>query len=756
MKFDEAIGGLRSLPAWGHFALTPDGAKFKKMPVGSNGIHSFDMTYDQAVITLQPGHALGFRFDAGCGYFLLDLDHVREGDNWSAEAKALCARFPGAFVEVSSSCTGLHVIGRLAGPVPRHSTRSAVGELYTQARGIAFGLSGQAVGNADTLCDVAFAQLVADHFQPRRLPTLPGTGTGARRAEWRGPEDDDVLIERMLRAKPSAAAAFGTRATLRALWEGTTDQNSEHDAALAQHLAFWTGCDAPRIERMMRRSGLRRAKWDDHHSYLSGTIAKACALQERVYVEKPATQLVFQSDSQHDPVSELGNAQRLCQLADDRLMFVQGLGWHAWDAGPWVQDDHVVALFSYKLGAVIRAEADALNAWVAEAVGDKQERERREKVQKARYAWARVSENRATINNTLALAEPYFSQPAEAIDAKPLLIGLRNGVYNLASGVFREHARDDLLTKVASVDFHADARSPLWDGFVHRIMGARPEMVRYLRQLAGYMLSGVRTQHILPIAFGSGANGKSTFLGALQALMGDYAGVAAPGLLIANPLQQHPTGVASLHGKRLVVASETGEGARLNEDLVKQLTGGDKLTARLMRGDFFEFVPTHLLFLQTNHRPRIRGNDDGIWRRLKLVPFTQTIPANERDASLPEKLLGELPGILNWCLDGWADYHAHGFVEPADVALATSEYRTDSDHVGTFIDERCVIDGISAVPAAFLYSAYKAWCTEAGEHALSQRTLGQRLAERPENFQSIKGTAGARFWRGLKIIHAGA
>ncbi|MEA5124343.1 hypothetical protein [Xanthomonas floridensis] len=409
MELKLAIGSMRLLPAWGHYRLTPnDQGKFSKIPCSidgntSSGINGFSATYDQAASTLKPGHALGFRLDEGCGFFLYDLDNVRNGDAWTDEAVALVLRFPGALIEASSSGNGLHVIGRLAGPVPPHSTRSGVGELYTRQRGVAFGLSGQATGNADQLCDAAFAQLVADHFQPRRLPTLPGTGTGARRAEWRGPEDDDVLIERMLRAKPSAAAAFGNRATLRDLWEGKSNQNSEHDAALAQHLAFWTGCDAPRIERVMRRSGLRRAKWDDHHSYLIGTIAKACALQERVYVEKPATQLVFQSDSQHDPVSELGNAQRLRQLADDRLMFVQGLGWHAWDAGPWVQDDHVVALFSHKLGAVIRAEADAMNAWVAEAVGDKQERERREKVQKARYAWARVSENRATINNTLGM-----------------------------------------------------------------------------------------------------------------------------------------------------------------------------------------------------------------------------------------------------------------------------------------------------------------------------------------------------------------
>ncbi|MGV7197716.1 phage NrS-1 polymerase family protein [Xanthomonas axonopodis] len=410
-KLEDALGGMKAVRAWGHFALTPDPAKlgkFQKKPVGQTGINSFSMTYDQAVATLpQDGHTLGFRFDAGCGYFLLDLDNVAENGAWSSEAQALCARFPGALLEVSSSGNGLHVIGRLAAPMPPHSNRSAVGELYSHSRGLAFGLTGQAMGCADTLCDTAFSQLVSDHFEPR-LPTLPGAVTGQRKSEWRGPEDDDVLIARMLAARPSAAAAFGNRATLRDLWDGKASKNSEHDAALAQHVAFWTGCDAPRIERLMRRSGLVREKWDSRRgdsTYLGVTIEKACAMCTSVYVEREATQLVFQADAPVDPVSELGNVQRLRQLAGDRIMFVPGLGWHAWDAGPWIQSDHVVNLHAHKLGQCVRSEAEGMNDWVAEAIGDKAERERREKVQKARFGWARATENRAVINNTLALGK---------------------------------------------------------------------------------------------------------------------------------------------------------------------------------------------------------------------------------------------------------------------------------------------------------------------------------------------------------------
>ena len=771
-NFDSHLGGMADNPQFFIWRLVWDAtaAKYRKTPCKLDGSpYAIDASlpanwtdYDTAVAAVaalpqvpELRYALGFWMTADCGYWFLDVDNCVQDGVLLPFAQQLVETYPGAFCEWSSSGKGLHIIGMGNAPDHRNKPERDTAarlvpmqlEFYSSGRGIAFGLTQQATGCADVRFDVS--ELCATYFPPR---AEHDHGDGAR-VEWRGPADDDVLIERMLSAKQSAAAAFGGKASLPQLWRGEVHKDSDSDMSLAGHLAWWTGCDEARIERLMRRSGLLRPKWDVRRpggTYLSQTIERACTLTDSCYQE-PQQAATSDDASAANLTTELSNAYRLHATHGDRMMSVPGIGWHIWnDVGPWIHDDHAAYRLAFGLGKAIQDETTALDDWVYQATLDGfgvDECKRREQFQANRAKWAKASESKAVIDHSLSLAGCLLSVPAEELDASPLLIGCPSGVIDLASCTMREHRKEDRITKRIACNFDPAASAPIWERFLSEVFGGDDELLLYVQTLVGYMLSGVRGEHLLPVMHGSGANGKSTFLSTIQALMGDYAGTATPGLLISHGGTDHPTGLASLQGRRLVVASETGEAGKLNEDQVKLLTGGDRITARRMRQDFYEFEATHLIVLQTNHKPRVTGTDEGIWRRVKLIPFNVTIATAKRDPELPQKLAAEFPGILAWAIKGWRNYQLQGFREPAAVREATADYRSDSDHVGAFLSDRCLIGQEHTATASAIYNAYKLWCAESGERPLTQRSLGLRLSERPGIVQTR--TMHARTWRGL-------
>lgn len=452
----------------------------------------------------------------------------------------------------------------------------------------------------------------------------------------------------------------------------------------------------------------------------------------------------------HDPCSHLANAYRISKKFGDRLLYVENVGWHTFQP-PWRLDELGARKLVHGLGKIIAQEAAGMAGWVADT-DDKREREEREAAMNRRFKWAGHSEAAPNIESSLRLSQSLLSCRADVLDANPMLLGLPNGVLELDTGTHRAHRQTDRLTKTTGCDFDPQAAAPQWARFIGEIMGNDAELIDYLQRLAGYMLLGARGEHLLPIFWGVGANGKTTFLGALQAVWRDYASGAAHGLLIQRGGNEHPTGLADLQGKRLVVVSETGEAGRLNEEQAKVLTGGDAVTARRMRMDFYTFQPTHQLLLQTNHRPRVTGTDEGVWRRLRLIPFAITVPKDRRDPRLPEKLRTELLGILAWAFIGWQRYQVEGFNDPAAVRAATSEYREASDAVGAYLDESCEIGAYLTAGAGDLYKDYSQWCEAAGEHARPQREFGMRLTER--GFAQTRGAGGIRLWRGLGLAEA--
>ena len=343
-----------------------------------------------------------------------------------------------------------------------------------------------------------------------------------------------------------------------------------------------------------------------------------------------------------------------------------------------------------------------------------------------------------------AQSEPGIPVQPEAFDADPWLLNCANGTLDLRTGTLRPHDRADLLTKYLPIAYDTEAQCPTWNAFLDRIMNQNQNLIGFLQRAVGYALTGVIREHVLLILWGKGRNGKSTFLNTLRTLLGLYAIKAPSELLMVSNNDRRPTERADLFGKRFVAAIETEQGRRLAEVFVKEATGGDPIRARRMREDFWEFQPTHKVFLATNHKPVITGTDTAIWERIRLIPFTVTIPKDERDTTLPDKLQDELSGILAWAVRGCLTWQKDGLGEPDEVQQATTGYRAEMDVLGQFITECCLVGPNYRVKADKLYDAYKVWH---GEQAQNQRAWGMALTDRGHERYTNNGT----WYRGIAI-----
>jgi len=435
--------------------------------------------------------------------------------------------------------------------------------------------------------------------------------------------------------------------------------------------------------------------------------------------------------------TDAGNARRLVALHGDELRYVpKWRSWYVWDGRRW-REDHDDA------GATERAKGVARYLFQQAIDAPRKDRD-------AAHRWANRSEMAAGLTAMIRVARssPDVLVDHHALDAMPYAFNLKNGTYDLAADRLYPHRPTDLLTKISDIPYDKNATCPRWHAFLEQVL-PDPEVRDYVQRLFGYSITGDVGEQIIVMLIGAGANGKSVLLNLLRRLGGDYAVVAPRDLLIAQRHEPHPTSTAVLRGARIATAVETEAGARLAESKVKELTGGDQLTARRMHEDFWTFTPTHKLWLAANHRPVIRGADEGIWRRVRVVPFEYVIPPDERDRSLLAKLERELPGILRWAIDGYRKWRDEGLGLPVAVDLATAEYRAEQDIVGLFLDAAgYVMRPHSSTPAGDLRRAYEAWCTANGTDALAPTAFADALRSR--GLKDARKHSG-RVWQGLHL-----
>lgn len=366
------------------------------------------------------------------------------------------------------------------------------------------------------------------------------------------------------------------------------------------------------------------------------------------------------------------------------------------------------------------------------------------------------SQSRFRIDNMVSLAQSFLAVRAHDLDQNGMVLNVKNGTVDLESGELRPHKREDLITKVSPVTYDQAATCPVWESFIGRIFQdadgkARPALVDYVQKVAGYSLTGNTSEQCMFILYGNGANGKTTFVNAISYIAGDYALRGQQSLLLSDGRgKSNSEDEANLFGARLVACDETAEGQRFDESKLKRLVGSGRIRARRLYENSWEFEPTHKILLDCNHLPRIAGTDLGIWRRIKPVPFLQTIPEAERDGKLADKLKAEASGILNWMLEGLRKWKAEGLTEPMEVKIAVKDYKDGEDIFGRFLTE-CTLQGAAeSARSSYLYLRYQRWCEGNGlDHPLTAPAFSKKMTERNyEKRHTEFGTA----WNGLSLL----
>ena len=446
-------------------------------------------------------------------------------------------------------------------------------------------------------------------------------------------------------------------------------------------------------------------------------------------------------DQGGEEFKDLGHARVLAALFKNRLRWCADWGrWLRWDGTRWAEATHE---------EIARQAAEALRRHYADQIATTSDKAKITDLTRCVLEACTF----ARVQGALSFLKgwPGVITRAAELDADPWLLNVQNGTVDLRTGTLRPHDPADLITKRAEVTFEPTADIGAWRQHVEMVL-PNPNVRREVQRSLGLALVGEHLEERLDIWFGTGANGKSTTITALLAILGDYAIRAAPDLLVQSKYDRHPTELADLQGRRLVFSVEVADGKRLAEALVKDLTGGDRLKARFMRQDFFEFRPTHSLFLACNAKPVITGQDIGIWRRIRLIPWEVTIlPDQQRpQADVLADLIADGSAMLAWLLAGLADWQRdHKWTAP-EVQAATQQYRAEQDILGHFLAERCEIGPRYTAGVGELYEAYLEHCEAVGEEAVRKTTFGKLMRQR--GFEQLRDDHGkTRKWVGLRL-----
>ena len=672
-----------------------------------------------------------------------------------------------SFTELSVSGTGLHIIGRgqkdakwiksanAKSRLCRTTYEDGEVEVYEQQRFVIF--TGQIVPPARPITD---AQTGLDWLINNVFATKTNI---AQRASSRGLkneillESDDQLLEHALAKDKKFRRLFSG--------DGSAyPSQSEADLALCTKIAFWwkvpyTG-DREVLDRIYRQSQFYqngRLKWD-REDYREATISKSLeGTASRSSGYRPAKSVDYTIDIDPDQPLELNSelsvsqklpktdehlAQVFCALHGQNVLWCEKWRkWLVWTGHKWDIDQKLeVSLKARDVASFFLKKADDADA----------DHERKSFIDLARYAAAN-NRQMAFLN----LAKTQLAVVPEDLDTNPMLLNTPTGTINLSTAELLPHNRQDRITKVTTVSFQNSADEPTrWNSFLSEIFQANTELIDFIQRSAGYAMTGEIRENVLFILHGDGANGKTTLIETITNILGDYAKPAAPDLLLRKRSESHPTGVADLMGARFVSSVEADDGKKLNEAVVKRLTGRDTIKARFMAQDFFEFEPSHKLFLAVNHKPEVEGRDQGIWRRIRLIPFEVEIAEDKQDAKLLDKLLQEGEEILAWAIRGCLDWQKEGLGIPAAVKDASQAYREESDVIGRFFDDCCILESGHQTQASLLYQAFRSWCERNGEKGYAANKFGGLIGKEKqlERIRTRIDQKSCYVWKGIGVL----
>lgn len=691
--------------------------------------------FDTAVKASERFSGIGFVFDGKSGYFGVDLDGIQDGlekfrngnpDNIIGEFVYSLQ----SYAEISQSGKGIHIICR--GTLPKGGRRKGSVEMYEKGR--YFVMTGNAFTDFPIMeCTDSIKALHEKYI---------GGGSVPKRSESRPVSSGTVsgsAAELMEKARQSKQGALLSD-LMAGNYENHYKSQSEADLALCNILAFWLGRDAEAMDSVFRTSGLMREKWDRKQSgstYGAMTIQKAISECTAVYGENSAENYSITITSDREThvedengneiklytMDDTGNAERLFDNYGERLRYCYvDKSWYFWDERRWCKDI---------TGTIDRIADDSLEIMRTElAVYHKIDSESEDgKMEKAflkHIKFSRSSKAKTAMKKELQHKVPVV---LGQFDKDKLLLNTLSGTVDLRTGKILPYEAEKYISKLTGTRI-SDADCPEWEKFLNTIFDGDLEMIRYIQKAVGYSLCGKISEQCVFFLYGTGRNGKSTFLDTIRAMMGDYAANAQPDTLMVS--QRNSGGarsdIARLKGTRFVTTVEPNEGVRLDEGLIKQLTGGDPVTVRFQYSPEFEFIPEFKIWMATNHKPIIRGTDTGIWRRIRLIPFTVQIPEKDVDRSLPNKLRKELPAILGWALEGYRLYRSEGLRLPAAIQTAVNDYRREMDVISTFISNCCRKGGSER--SSELYRVYCEWASENNEYKMSHTKFTAELLKK--------------------------
>lgn len=466
---------------------------------------------------------------------------------------------------------------------------------------------------------------------------------------------------------------------------------------------------------------------------LSGRRAAIAAIEfkddpellKEINIAGPITDLdsIFEDDPIEIDISKYENTE--AALAE---YFVQNFGtifrydnakkvWMFFNGVYWTPDTD---------GAIVRYALKSARKWTekAEEISNNQRR-------KKALRWGLSAQNNGRLQSTIKILStlPGIADSGNNWDTDPLLLGCPNGVYDLKNHVFRPGRQSDNITKVTGCDYIPGAKAPRWERFLIEVF-VYHDLIKFVQEMSGYSATGLTIEQVIFILWGKGANGKSIFTNAISKALGDHAG-STPSSTIELSINTQTDDLAALLGKRIITVSEINESRRLNEARIKNMVSSDPITARHLYGRWFTYTPTFKIWMPTNHKPIITGNDDGIWRRIREIPFNVSFKGRE-DKNLADDLDKELPGILNWIIEGAREWLEHGLSMPEEVKNATDTYRVESDILSQFLEQCTIYRAGARTKAGELYAEYEKWCAENGERTLSGTAFGRKLKEREE------------------------
>ncbi|MFH1547023.1 MAG: phage/plasmid primase, P4 family, partial [bacterium] len=399
-------------------------------------------------------------------------------------------------------------------------------------------------------------------------------------------------------------------------------------------------------------------------------------------------------------LSDVGNAQRLVRLFGTEVRYCfPWKKWIIWTGKKWEKDNK---------GQIVQRAKQTVRSMYHEAGNIENDAERR---RTATHALKSESCSRIKGIVELAMSESIIPILPEEFDCNSWILPVNNCTIDLTSGKPRPHSREDYNTKIVDINFDPDTKCPMWLAFLDQMMDHNQDLVDFLQKAVGYSLTGSTREQCIFILYGVGSNGKSTFLEVVSKVVGDFATRIPPESLLSKKSDRGVNNdIARLAGARLVASAEGEEGKNLAESLVKQITGGETITARFLHQEFFDFLPQFKLFYATNHKPNIRGSDHAIWRRIRLIPFTIKIEDKDQDKNLESKLSQELTGILNWALEGSLRWQKEGLEIPIEIMAATADYRDEMDILSEFMETCCVYGNKHTIHNKTLKMAHDLWC----------------------------------------------